>query len=147
MRSFFLSILLIISLVLLFSMQNKTTMGFTPALQSYCDSVAEEFELISAERKKTLDSIAQYISAKKQAGETCNLTFICVHNSRRSHFGQAWDHRPWRIEEGRGFAGGIQSIESQCLVRVPSKQMTMPAKGIGRECFDTLTMVLPTTRS
>jgi|MDTD01.1.fsa_nt_gb arsenate reductase (thioredoxin) len=111
MRSFFLSILLIISLVLLFSMQNKTTMGFTPALQSYCDSVAEEFELISAERKKTLDSIAQYISAKKQAGETCNLTFICVHNSRRSHFGQAWANTAglyYGVDGVEVYSGGVE---------------------------------------
>lgn len=111
MRSFFLSIILIISLVLFFSMQNKTTKGFTPALQSYCDSVAEEFELISAERKTTLDSIAQYITAKLKAGETCNLTFICVHNSRRSHFGQVWASTAgeyYGIDGIKTFSGGVE---------------------------------------
>ena len=50
-----------------------------------------EFESkISTERKKILNSFANYISAKLAKDETVNLIFICTHNSRRSIMAQVW---------------------------------------------------------
>ena len=45
---------------------------------------------VSEERKKILQSLAEFIQKKADAGERINLNFICTHNSRRSHFSQIW---------------------------------------------------------
>ena len=45
---------------------------------------------ISAERKETLDVLAQYIQRKIKQNEPIALNFICTHNSRRSHLSQVW---------------------------------------------------------
>ncbi len=47
---------------------------------------------IQAERLALLDQMAEWINQKRAAGETAKLTFICTHNSRRSHFSQIWAH-------------------------------------------------------
>jgi arsenate reductase (thioredoxin) len=45
---------------------------------------------VPAERRKQLDKLALFVEAKRRAGETAQLTFICTHNSRRSHLSQLW---------------------------------------------------------
>lgn len=47
-------------------------------------------ESISTERKEILQSLIDYIQAKKNSGETIRLNFICTHNSRRSHLSHIW---------------------------------------------------------
>ena len=61
-----------------------------PAIQQYLQSVSTEFEQISAERKEVLAEMAAFVRAKNQQGEVAELTFICTHNSRRSHMAQLW---------------------------------------------------------
>ncbi|MDJ1503444.1 protein-tyrosine-phosphatase [Xanthocytophaga agilis] len=61
-----------------------------PALQSYADSLPEEFSTISAERKETLTLLVNFIVENTKASQGVNLNFICTHNSRRSQFGQVW---------------------------------------------------------
>jgi len=43
-----------------------------------------------AERKELLQPLVEYIQAKKDHNEIIRLSFICTHNSRRSHFSQVW---------------------------------------------------------
>ncbi|MCF8239829.1 MAG: hypothetical protein K9J16_00480 [Melioribacteraceae bacterium] len=50
----------------------------------------DSFELIPNERKELLNQLAQYISNKFKEEKKINLTFICTHNSRRSHISQIW---------------------------------------------------------
>lgn len=57
-----------------------------PEVRSYLDEALKESSNISPERKKTLDEMAAYI----KKSQIVNLTFICTHNSRRSHMGQIW---------------------------------------------------------
>lgn len=45
---------------------------------------------IAADRKEVLQSLIDYIQAKRDKGEEVNLNFICTHNSRRSQFSQIW---------------------------------------------------------
>jgi protein-tyrosine-phosphatase len=59
-------------------------------LQPAVKAAVSEFAQISADRKKELSEAASFIEARKQAGNVANLTFICTHNSRRSHFAQLW---------------------------------------------------------
>lgn len=61
-----------------------------PSLIQYIESLTPQVEGLSGERKKLLDNIAAYITAQKEAGQKAHLTFICTHNSRRSHLGQIW---------------------------------------------------------
>ena len=45
---------------------------------------------ISAERRELLAPLMEFIQAKVDSGEEILLTFICTHNSRRSHLAQVW---------------------------------------------------------
>ncbi len=47
-------------------------------------------EEIAEERKKTLQSLIDFIQEKVNKKEAIRLNFICTHNSRRSHFSQIW---------------------------------------------------------
>ncbi len=52
--------------------------------------VTAEFDQIPVERQNELKKIALVVRSKVQAGEAAQLTFICTHNSRRSHLSQIW---------------------------------------------------------
>lgn len=45
---------------------------------------------VSAERQGVLQPLVEYIKEKITTQQPINLTFICTHNSRRSHLGQVW---------------------------------------------------------
>jgi hypothetical protein len=59
-------------------------------INSFCDELVGEFNLISEERKEQLTTLSHYISHKIEAKEIPKLIVICTHNSRRSHLGQIW---------------------------------------------------------
>lgn len=61
-----------------------------PELASYINAAKNDFSQIPQDRKEELDKITQYIQKQADAGQPVQLTFICTHNSRRSHFGQIW---------------------------------------------------------
>ncbi len=67
-----------------------TNNGFYPELVSYIDGIIQEAGQIPPERKDLLGRLADYIRKKKDKGEAVKLTFICTHNSRRSHISQIW---------------------------------------------------------
>ena len=50
----------------------------------------KQYDEITIERKNLLEKFAAYISTKINNNEGVNLTFICTHNSRRSHMSQIW---------------------------------------------------------
>ncbi len=45
---------------------------------------------IDAEREASLRRIAEWIAERGKAGKPAQLTFVCTHNSRRSHMSQLW---------------------------------------------------------
>ena len=59
-------------------------------IATVCTTLEKEFSLISAERKRQLDSLSDYFTHKFQQNETPKIIVICTHNSRRSHLGQIW---------------------------------------------------------
>ncbi len=61
-----------------------------PALNQYLEKADKNAGSISPERKEDLLELAAFISAQSKAGKPIRLTFICTHNSRRSHLGQVW---------------------------------------------------------
>lgn len=60
-------------------------------LQHYVEQrVLPAVAAIAPERKESLDLLAAFVKERKAAGATAELTFICTHNSRRSHLAQLW---------------------------------------------------------
>ena len=59
-------------------------------LQPFVTEVAAASASIPEERKAKLEKLALFVKAKRAAGEDAKLTFICTHNSRRSHLAQIW---------------------------------------------------------
>lgn len=64
--------------------------AFYPALKNYLEQRAREFDQIPAERKADLAALGGYVRQKLAAGLPAKLTFVCTHNSRRSHLSQIW---------------------------------------------------------
>lgn len=50
----------------------------------------ERVDSIPADRRIPLDQLADFIRSQIAEDATVKLLFICTHNSRRSHMGQAW---------------------------------------------------------
>ncbi len=70
------------------------------------------FDSINEERKILLISFADYISEKLKSGKEINLTFICTHNSRRSHMSQIWGQAAaeyYGINNVKCFSGGTEA--------------------------------------
>jgi len=63
---------------------------FYPALGNYLEQRTREFDQIPAQRKADLAALGEYVRQKRGAGLPAKLTFICTHNSRRSHLSQIW---------------------------------------------------------
>ncbi len=61
-----------------------------PDLEAYVALRANEFDQIPPERKQELQQLADYIRGCHAKGLAANLTFVCTHNSRRSHLTQIW---------------------------------------------------------
>lgn len=59
-------------------------------LKQYISGVVEGFASIPKERRLILEEVAAYITELRAKDEVADLTFICTHNSRRSHFSQIW---------------------------------------------------------
>jgi arsenate reductase (thioredoxin) len=65
-------------------------MELLPELSEYVQQRTTEFDQITQERKIELVRLAEFVSGRQADGNDIRLTFICTHNSRRSHFAQLW---------------------------------------------------------
>lgn len=54
------------------------------------EMLGNSFDSISEERKKLLIEFSVHIANKLKEQKDVSLTFICTHNSRRSHISQIW---------------------------------------------------------
>jgi len=87
-------------------------------LEPYVERVLEEFNMISDERKETLNSISELISDQLHSGDYAKLSFICTHNSRRSHMSQVWSQTAayyYGVDNVFSFSGGTE--ETACNIR------------------------------
>lgn len=107
-------------LMCIFSLTSTIEFGNDPnkkvvlneSLQTYITSIKKDFAKIPQERKKELDKIALFVQNKVKSGEQAQLTYICTHNSRRSHFGQIWAATAaayYGISNVKTFSGGTES--------------------------------------
>lgn len=81
-------------------------------LQQLVNEILAGFETITSERQKKLNSLAQLISNRLQQNNKADLTFICTHNSRRSHLSQVLSQTAafyYGIESVTCFSGGTEA--------------------------------------
>jgi len=83
-----------------------------PELNPKIEALTAEFDQIPEERKQVLKKAALFIRSKMNAGEAAKLTFICTHNSRRSHMSQIWAQTAamyYGIENVNTYSGGTET--------------------------------------
>jgi hypothetical protein len=82
-----------------------------PALGHYVATALEEFDQIPEERKAELTRLTAYVQAKVQQDQPVQLTFICTHNSRRSHLSQLWAQVAaycYQVPNVKAYSGGTE---------------------------------------
>lgn len=86
--------------------------GLYPEITRVIDELAEAVEAIDPARKELLQSLARYVGARRAAGQTARLIFICTHNSRRSQIAQLWAQAAaahYGIDGVETFSGGTEA--------------------------------------
>jgi arsenate reductase len=61
-----------------------------PEITRYINTLEADVAGIDPERKELLNEMAEYVRSERDSGHVAKLTFICTHNSRRSHMSQIW---------------------------------------------------------
>jgi protein-tyrosine-phosphatase len=87
-------------------------------LRSYVAEATAPFDSIPDERRSVLRQAATFIAQRREKGEPAALTFICTHNSRRSHLSQVWAQTAaccYGLSNVRTFSGGTAA--TACDVR------------------------------
>ena len=80
-------------------------------LEQFVRARENEFDQISDERKEQLGGITRFVEKQRQADKVAALTFICTHNSRRSHMSQLWAEiaaARFGIEGVQTYSGGTE---------------------------------------
>ena len=88
-----------------------------PPLRPYVQEVANDLGMVSPERRVMLDEIATNIVAVLRAGKPAQITFICTHNSRRSHMSQIWAQTAayyYGLDNIYAFSGGTEATACNC---------------------------------
>ena len=83
-----------------------------PKLSAYIDIIKEDFSKIPSDRIEELDKIAIFIQKQIKSSQPVQLTYICTHNSRRSHFGQIWAATAaayYEIPNVKTYSGGTEA--------------------------------------
>jgi len=99
------------------SQRSKPDAGLLPSLHPYVNEVAHELNAVPRERKVVLDDIASGINAQLEAGKPAYLTFICTHNSRRSHMSQIWAQTAayyYDLNKVSAYSGGTEVTACNC---------------------------------
>jgi protein-tyrosine-phosphatase len=83
-----------------------------PELEKYIEKLTCHYNDIPEIRKKDLKKIRDFITQRIKKGGGAFLTFICTHNSRRSHMGQIWAQTAsyfFEIPDVKTFSGGTEA--------------------------------------
>ncbi|MEM8681698.1 MAG: protein-tyrosine-phosphatase, partial [Planctomycetota bacterium] len=62
----------------------------TPQVARFVEERLAEFDQISPERKQQLQALGAFVETQRAQGAPARFTFVCTHNSRRSHLAQIW---------------------------------------------------------
>ena len=105
--------LVILSFLGMFSMTiTSSRTELYPELAKFVEQRKAEFGDISDERKEKLKQLAVYIQKCGSEGKPAKLTFVCTHNSRRSHLAQVWAQTAashYGIKNVVSFSGGTEA--------------------------------------
>lgn len=99
------------------SPKTHASAGLLPALQPTINELTNELGLVSADRRVMLEEIAENIVRQLEAGQPANLTFICTHNSRRSHMSQIWAQTAayhYGLDNIHAYSGGTEATACNC---------------------------------
>ena len=97
--------------------ESEPKANLLPALRPYVKEVAGELDKVPAERKVVLNEIVASITAQLEADKPAQLTFICTHNSRRSHMSQIWAQTAacyYGLAKVQTFSGGTEATACNC---------------------------------
>lgn len=81
-------------------------------LREYVEARTAEFDQIPEQRREQLTEIARFVRTRVGSDRPALLTFICTHNSRRSHLAQIWAKVSATYYGVRGvetFSGGTEA--------------------------------------
>lgn len=99
------------------SEQPRSHSKLLPKVDEYARGVVREFDRLTPERKEVLRGIAQTVVAQLQQDKRSQLTFICTHNSRRSHMSQIWAQTAayyYGLDQVTTYSGGTQVTACNC---------------------------------
>jgi arsenate reductase (thioredoxin) len=91
---------------------NATEANILQTLRPLVAQVVKEFDQIPQDRQTELKEIALYVKARIAAHEPVQMTFICTHNSRRSHLAQVWAQTAaayYDVPGVRTYSGGLEA--------------------------------------
>jgi protein-tyrosine phosphatase/arsenate reductase len=93
-------------------MKTPKETGLNPNVTSYIQESEFGFGNIPDERRAQLKKIAIYVQSRTGVGQEARLTFICTHNSRRSHMAQIWAQTAaahYRVPKVATYSGGTEA--------------------------------------
>ncbi len=108
---------LVVILTVVFSLHSRSSEliasdKLNAAVKAYATARVAEFGEIPTERQTALQEIADYVSQRIAQGEAARLTFVCTHNSRRSHFAQLWAQAAaahYGLDRVESYSGGTET--------------------------------------
>jgi arsenate reductase len=83
-----------------------------PAIAAYVAATLAELDQIPVERRQRIAALASFVRDRTDSGEEVALTFICTHNSRRSHMSQVWAETAahcFGIDGVTSYSGGTEA--------------------------------------
>lgn len=112
-----------LTVVAAMSMPTNVVQAIDPALwleaaEPTLRQMDRESSDVAPQRRQVLDPAASYIAERLAARQKVQLTFICTHNSRRSHLGQVWAQIAAEYYGLRGvstYSGGTEA--TACNIR------------------------------
>ena len=105
------TLLTAVGVVFMFETTQSADASLYPKVQNYIIQRVSEFDEIPPERKQVLEKLAEYISQRVSKEQPAHLTFICTHNSRRSHLAQIWTQiaaAHYGIDHVKTYSGGTE---------------------------------------
>ena len=92
--------------------------SFLPSLRPWIDDALRRIDDVPEDRRARLRDIAAFVADKTRAGDEARLTFICTHNSRRSHMaavGAQVAASVFGVPGVRAYSGGVEA--TACDIR------------------------------
>lgn len=87
-------------------------MMFRQKIDDYIDTLTNNFESISQNRKLEIEKLSEIICGELSEHQLCNVVFICTHNSRRSQIAELLFRIGIRYHQIRGlhgYSGGTEA--------------------------------------